>query len=180
MTADYHFDKANVIVSFGADFLANWMANDYATDYVNGRKPKSGKMSKHFQIETNLSLTGANADNRIQIKPSEQGYLISSLLDGINGKKYDSRLTSIIKALKANKSKSIVVSNSNDKNVQLLVNAINNALNNYYSTISLSKPSYLKQGSTKDLEKLVSEMKSGKVEALITYNVNPSLSLIHI
>ena len=108
LTPDYHFDKANVIVSFGADFLANWMANDYAKDYVNGRKPKSGKMSKHFQIETNLSLTGANADNRIQIKPSEQGYLISSLLDGINGKKYDSRLTSIIKALKANKSKSIV------------------------------------------------------------------------
>ena len=177
LTPDYHFDKANVIVSFGADFLANWMANDYAKDYVNGRKPKSGKMSKHFQIETNLSLTGANADNRIQIKPSEQGYLISSLLDGINGKKYDSRLTSIIKALKANKSKSIVVSNSNDKNVQLLVNAINNVLNNYYSTISLSKPSYLKQGSTKDLEKLVSEMKSGKVEALITYNVNPSYSL---
>ena len=177
LTPDYHFDKANVIVSFGADFLANWMANDYAKDYVNGRKPKSGKMSKHFQIETNLSLTGANADNRIQIKPSEQGYLISSLLDGINGKKYDSRLTSIIKALKANKSKSIVVSNSNDKNVQLLVNAINNVLNNYDSTISLSKPSYLKQGSTKDLEKLVSEMKSGKVEALITYNVNPSYSL---
>ena len=176
LTPDYHFDKANVIVSFGADFLANWMANDYATDYVNGRKPKSGKMSKHYQIESNMSLTGANADNRIQIKPSEQGYLISSLFDGINGKKYDSRLTSIIKALKANKSKSIVVSNSNDKNVQLLINAINNSLNNYDSTISISKPSYLKQGSSKDLEKLVSKMKSGKVEALITYNVNPSYS----
>ena len=93
---NYSFDKANVIVSFGADFLANWMDNDYATDYVNGRNPKNGKMSKHYQIETNMSLTGANADKRIQIKPSEQGYLMSSLLDGINGKKCDPRLKNIV------------------------------------------------------------------------------------
>ena len=177
LTPDYSFDKANVIVSFGADFLANWMANDYATDYVNGRNPKAGKMSKHYQLESNMSLTGANADKRIQIKPSEQGYLISSLLDGINGKKYDARLTDIVKALKSNRSKSIVVSNSNDKNVQTLVNSINNTLNNYGNTISINKPSYLKQGNSKDLENLVSDMKSGNVEALITYNVNPSYSL---
>ena len=97
---NYSFDKANVIVSFGADFLANWMANDYASDYINGRNPKLGKMSKHYQIETNMSLTGANADKRIQIKPSEQGYLMSSLLDGINGKKCDPRLKNIVKAFK--------------------------------------------------------------------------------
>jgi len=30
----YSFDKAAVIVSFGADFLANWMANEYATTIV--------------------------------------------------------------------------------------------------------------------------------------------------
>ena len=52
----YCFDKANVIVSFGADFLGNWADNEYSTDYVKGRNPKSNKMSKHYQIETNLSL----------------------------------------------------------------------------------------------------------------------------
>ena len=46
-------------------------------------------MSKHYQIETNLSLTGSNADQRIQIKPSEQDYLLSNLLQGIYGKKVD-------------------------------------------------------------------------------------------
>ena len=66
LAPEYSFDKADVIVSFGADFLANWMANDYATDYVNGRNPKSGKMSKHYQLESNMSLSGANADKRIQ------------------------------------------------------------------------------------------------------------------
>ena len=140
LVPSYSFDKANVIVSFGADFLANWMENEYSTDYVNGRNPKSGKMSKHYQLETNMSLTGANADERIRIKPSEQGYLISSLLDAVNGKSFDENLlnqctngkfSKIVKALKANPSKSIIVSNSNDKNVQLLVNAINHTLGNY-------------------------------------------------
>ena len=182
----YSFDKTNVIVSFGADFLANWMANEYATDYVKGRNPKSGKMSKHYQIETNLSLSGANADNRIRIKPSEQGFLISSLYDGIQGKNIDLSSSSkyiqdvfpkIIKELKSNLSKSIVISNSNDKNIQLLVNAINQKLGNYDSTISIKNPTNLKQGSTNKLDNLLSDMKAGNVAALITYNVNPSYSL---
>ena len=179
LSPDYSFDKANVIVSFGADFLANWMANDYATDYVNGRNPKTGRMSKHYQIESNMSLSGANADKRIQIKPSEQGYLISSLYDAINGKQFDDRLKNIVKALKSNKSKSIVVSNSSDKNVQLLVNAINHKLGNYNNTIHPSKPSYLKQGNTKELNTLIRDMKSGSVGAIITYQVNPSYNLVN-
>ena len=40
-----------------------------------GRNPKTGKMSKHYQLETNLSLTGSNADKRIKIKPSEHSSL---------------------------------------------------------------------------------------------------------
>ena len=46
---DYHFDKADVIVSFGADFIGNWLSQDYSNDYIAGRNPKSGKMSRHFQ-----------------------------------------------------------------------------------------------------------------------------------
>ena len=177
LAPEYSFDKADVIVSFGADFLANWMANDYATDYVNGRNPKSGKMSKHYQLESNMSLSGANADKRIQIKPSEQAYLLANLLGAIKGESFDKRLTKIVKDLKSNKSKSIVISNSNDKNTQLIVNAINHQLSNYGNTISITNPSKLKQGNTNKIDALISDMQNGKVDALITYNVNPSYSL---
>ena len=177
LAPEYSFDKADVIVSFGADFLANWMANDYATDYVNGRNPKSGKMSKHYQLESNMSLSGANADKRIQIKPSEQAYLLASLLGAIKGESFDKRLTKIVKDLKSNKSKSIVISNSNDKNTQLIVNAINHQLSNYGNTISITNPSKLKQGNTKKIDSLISDMQNGNVNALITYNINPSYSL---
>ena len=47
----YSFDQANLIISFGADFLGNWGGNDYSSDYIKGRNPKLGKMSKHYQIE---------------------------------------------------------------------------------------------------------------------------------
>ena len=75
----YNFDKAAVIVSFGADFLGNWLNADYAKQYVTARNPKNGKMAKHYQVESTLSLTGSNADDRIQIKPSEQAGLLSNL-----------------------------------------------------------------------------------------------------
>ena len=44
----YKFEKANIIVSFGADFLGNWGANNYSADYINGRKPKSGNLLLPF------------------------------------------------------------------------------------------------------------------------------------
>ena len=173
----YNFDKAEVIVSFGADFLGNWLNADYAKQYVTARNPKNGKMAKHYQIESTLSLTGSNADDRIQIKPSEQAGLLSNLYSVLNGGTADSRIANIANDLVNNTGKSIVVCNSNDAEVQTLVNAINNKLGNYENTLSLSTPSYLKQGNDVEVTALVAEMNAGNIAALITYNVNPSYTL---
>ena len=175
---NYYFEKADVIVSFGADFIANWGGNpNYECNYVKGRNPKSGKMSKHFQIESTLTLTGSNADYRIQIKPSEQSGLIYNLYNSLKGSSPDPRLKNIVKALKGAKS-SIVLSNSNDKKVQLLVNSINQMLGNYKSTIDMKNYSNLRKGNDKDFDTLVKDMNEGKIKAIITYNVNPSYTSI--
>ncbi len=175
----YQFDKTNVIVSFGADFLANWGSNEYSGDYVKARNPKNGKMSKHYQLESNLSLTGSNADKRIKIKPSEQGYLVSNLLEGINGGNVDGRLKKILFDLMSNKGNSIVLSDSNDENIQLIVNEINKQLGNYNQTIDINNPNYLRQGDSSKMKELLLDMSSGNIGALITYNVNPAYSLVH-
>ena len=174
----YKFDKTNVIVSFGADFLANWGSNEYSEDYVKARNPKSGKMSKHYQLESNLSLTGSNADKRIKIKPSEQGYLISNLLEGINGGNVDDRLKKILSDLMSNKGNSIVLSDSNDENIQLIVNEINTQLSNYNQSIDINNPNYLRQGDSSKMKELLFDMSSGNIGALITYNVNPAYTLV--
>ena len=82
--ADYDFEKAGLIVSFGADFLADWQGGGYDGGYAKGRVPKKGKMSKHVQLEANMSLTGANADHRIPLKPSDQKIALAKLYGKLN------------------------------------------------------------------------------------------------
>jgi len=174
----YHFDKADVIVSFGADFLGNWGHPDNEKKYSRRRNPKNGYMSKHYQVESTLTLTGSNADERLQIKPSEQAGLLSNLYNALNGGTVDSRISKMVASLKKAKT-SIVVCNSNNKEVQILVNAINNVLGNYSYTVDMQNPSFLKKGNDTDVTTLVSDMNAENIDALITYNVNPSYSLVN-
>jgi MoCo/4Fe-4S cofactor protein with predicted Tat translocation signal len=68
----YHFDQARVIVSIDADFLGAWhtpVAN--TRQFSKGRK-NLDKMTRLVVFDSNYSLTGANADIRYKIKPSDQ------------------------------------------------------------------------------------------------------------
>ena len=82
----YHFDKAKTIVSFGADFLGTWISPiEFAGAYAKTRKISKEKpeMSRHFQFESNLSLTGANADYRTPIKASQSGLAVLALYNAL-------------------------------------------------------------------------------------------------
>ena len=68
-------------------------------------------------------------------------------------------LVSSLKKLKS----SIVVCNSNKKEVQLLVNSINEKLGNYNNTIDMNNPSYLRKGNDNEVKQLLSEMNEGKL-----------------
>lgn len=181
----YHFDKAKVIVSIGADFLANWI-EDYSVPYAKNRKVSKERteMSRHFQFESNLSLTGANADERVPVKVSEQGKVVVNLYNAVaklsggstlpsSGLSSDAMIAKAAQELVASKGNSLVVSGSNDTDIQVIVNGINELLGNYGNTIDLNTPSYLNQSNDQGFADLVSEMASGKVDALITYNTNP-------
>src|SRR5690606_683401 len=85
----YNFANAQVVVSVAADFLGTWLSGEEHTqDYIKNRDYKSlknGKMSRHIQFESGLSMTGSNADVRIAIKPSEEGAVLISLYNEITG-----------------------------------------------------------------------------------------------
>ncbi|MGC6490625.1 MAG: TAT-variant-translocated molybdopterin oxidoreductase [Flavobacteriales bacterium] len=174
----YYFDKADVIVSFGADFLASWLNIGFEKQYTNNRNPKAGKMSRHFQIETNMSLTGSNADVRIPVKPTEKLRLLENLYNALNGNAaIDSKLKDILTELTAAKGRSLVVCDSNDKEVQVMVNAINSKLSNYGKTLDIKQPYYFNAGDDVAVQQLIDDMNDGKVSALIINGVNPSYSL---
>ena len=183
----YDFSKANVIVSFGADFLGTWInPTTYSNQYVKTRKPTQAnpEMSRHYQFEAALSLTGANADYRSQIKPSQEGAAVAQLYNMIAAKAGGSRVNApevadvkfLEKAandLLGARGKSLVVSGSNDPAVQGMVNAINNLLGNYGQTLDIDHPSYYRKGNNQDMERAVGRIAQGQLKGVIFYNCNP-------
>ncbi len=180
----YHFDKADMIVSFDADFLGSWLGGGFATDYAKGRKvdPAHPKMSKHVQVEAHMSLTGSNADNRVLVRPSEQGaaiaYLANEIVGGISGPKLNQKAQKALKKvasdLKSAGSKALVVSGSNNTYEQLLVNEINNALGAYGNTISLSGVCTSFSGDERNIDTLISELPGNGIDTVIFYDCNPA------
>ena len=84
----YDFAAADVIVSLGADFLGSWLSPvEFAKGYSVGRKidAKNPRMSKHYQFESYLSLTGSSADERFVHRPSQTGTVALALLSALNG-----------------------------------------------------------------------------------------------
>jgi Fe-S-cluster-containing dehydrogenase component/anaerobic selenocysteine-containing dehydrogenase len=179
---DYRFDIADTVVSFGADFLGTWLSPvEYTGQFCSGRDPDKN-MNYLIQLESNLSLTGSNADRRIQIKPSQEAAILlniyKEIIKVVENRDIDAPVSpvdviGITKKLLLSRGKSIVISGSNIRQVQLIVNEINRALGNIGKTILFR--SYLRthRAIGADMEALVKKMREGSVKALLFWNVNP-------
>jgi len=80
-----HLDKAKVIVSFGADFLGAWVSpvhfsQQYA-QFRKGTRPEGRGVL--VQIESKMSLTGANADRWIPVRPGTEGILALGIINAL-------------------------------------------------------------------------------------------------
>lgn len=181
----YKFENAKVVVSLGADFLGTWISPvEFAYQYTKGRKinEENPSMSKHYQFESILSLTGSNADERYIHKPSETGAVALALLNALTGKGSSTINDPVLKAgiakaakdLSSAKGAALVVCGSNDKNIQLIVNSINNAIGAGGNTIDWSTINKSKAGIDADFATLINDMNSGKVGALIILGANPA------
>ncbi len=183
MIPSYNFDKAEVVVSFGADFLGTWLSPvEFARQYAKKRKVSEDnkQMSRHYQFESRLSMTGANADYRSAIRPLQEGLVILALYNKLTGKgeafadaRIDKMLDKAVADLNDKRGKSLIVSGSNDVAVQTLVNVINNYLGNYGKTIDTATPSYLQQGNDLAMSNFVDDVANSKVDAVIFYGANP-------
>ncbi|AWM13962.1 quinol:cytochrome C oxidoreductase [Flavobacterium sediminis] len=177
--AGYDFSKADVIVSVGADFLGDWQGGGYDAGYAMGRVPKNGKMSKHIQMEANMSLAGANADKRIPLTVAQQKQalvdLYSAVVGGAASGLKNAEVTKAAQQLKAAGSKGVVVTGLDDLDAQLLVLAINAAISSEAFNPSVTK--LTRKGNVKEVAQLVADMKSGAVHTLIMNGVNPVYTL---
>ena len=189
----FHFDRAEVIVSFDADFLGTWISPvEYAADYRAGRDLEAKRVSYHVQFEPRMSVTGSKADRRFAVAPGEIGLLLTHLAQRVARKTGTAVpsgepetassvgaafLDELADRLWHARGRSLIVCGSNDLQQQLLSNYLNHLLGNYGSTLDVEKPSLQAQGSDKELGALLAELHDGKVKALFIYGVNPAFDL---
>ncbi|MEO6734414.1 MAG: TAT-variant-translocated molybdopterin oxidoreductase, partial [Ferruginibacter sp.] len=182
----YHFENAKVIVSIGADFLGTWLSPvEFAVQYAQNRRITGEKpaMSQHIHFESALSLTGSNADDRFVHKPSEKGAVALALLAKLGGAvtapvlgdaQLNRGIDVAVAALNANKGAALVVCGSNDVNLQIIVNAINEAIGANGKTVNWAVSSNYRAGIDADMVKLVEDMNAGAVGALLIKSCNPA------
>ena len=187
----YRLDKAKAIASFDADFLGAWGSPvQFTKDWAARRKPDAelDLMSWHAQFEARMSPTGANADLRVPVKPSELygtmaalGRLIAQKT-GWDGALPASGPTSVSRtillqtadALVAERRKSLVLCGAGDVACQVVANWINQMLGAYDGVADLSHPMRLAEGPDGAFDALLSEMSRGEVAVLIVRGCNPA------
>jgi len=182
---DYNFTKTDLVVSINADFIGTWISPvHFIPGYISRRKPDNieKSMLKHIHYESGMSLTGANADIRRKIKPSEEKTFLISLYNKIAEKTgatafpsvtFREDLTELADKLIESRGKSIVICGTNNLDIQIIVNGINNLLGNFADCIDLDNNIKIASGIDSRMESLVNDLSDGKVRGLIMYNVNP-------
>ncbi len=180
--ADYDFTNAECIVGVGADFVGNWQGGGFDKGYAHSRVPENGKMSHHIQFESNMTLSGANADLRYPVTPTEQKHIIAALYSSIVGGSANVKMSDKVKKavqqtaqelVKAG-SKAVLVCGIDDQAAQQLTLEINAKLAS--TIIDTDAPIMTRQGSRKAVDQLVKDMNSGSVGAVFIAGVDPVYS----
>jgi MoCo/4Fe-4S cofactor protein with predicted Tat translocation signal len=187
--AQYSLADADVIVSLDADFLSgasfpgfHKLVREYAA-----RRKSPETLNRLYSIEGTPTTTGLKAEHRLGLRASEIPTFAAALAQavgvaGVNAPAYawtDEQkkfLSSLVKDLKANAGKSVVIPGLyQDASVTALALAINNALGNVGKTVQVSGETVnpLPSDQIADIKGLVADLNAGKVDWLVILNVNP-------
>ncbi|AKK72676.1 quinol:cytochrome C oxidoreductase [Chryseobacterium gallinarum] len=168
----YDLKGSELVVSFQADFLGDYNASSLETSYAAARKP-GPNMLRHIQVESNMSLTGANADSRYRLKPSAVNKTLVEVYNAIvGGGTSDKTATEIANELKAKGSKAVVFADGS-KGAQVLAHLINQKLGSVAFT---GKANFLKEFDGARYQEFLGWVNGGQVGVLIANNVDPIYS----
>jgi molybdopterin-containing oxidoreductase family iron-sulfur binding subunit len=77
----YAVEDAEVLLSFGADFVETWLGNvQYAAAFTRMHSFQSGRAGTFIHIEPRQSITAANADEWVRNAPGTEGLLALAIL----------------------------------------------------------------------------------------------------
>jgi molybdopterin-containing oxidoreductase family iron-sulfur binding subunit len=192
----YHFDQAQRILSLEADFLSGAPGTlRYAREFAARRRVTDDKheMSRLYVVETTPTTTGASADHRWSVRPSEMEGLVFQLATrlGAQGSLMSASANSqrpptanlgsgwiepLARDLQQHRGASIVIAGSEaPAGVHALAHAMNNALGNIGKTVSYTDPLEVNSVDQREsLRDLVQDIDGGRVELLVILGGNPA------
>ncbi len=187
-SVQYHFDRADVILSLEADFVVDGPASlRYAREYTARRKrPGEQPMNRLYAVESTPSLTGAIADHRLPLRPSEIEGFARAVAGAVGGGAArpgpegtaGAWVASVAKDLKAHAGRSLVIAGDyQSPAVHALAHEINQWLGNVGQTVVYGAPVEAQPVDTMaSLAELAADMKAGRVEVLVVLGSNPVYS----
>lgn len=180
----YKFDQADRILSLDKDIFGDFNVR-YMKDYAKKRAFTEEKkdINRLYMIETTLSLTGAKADHRLGVKPSQMTEIAKAIAAGVGVSGASSTYTenapwiaALVKDLLAARGRSIVMAGDNQPPVvHALAHAMNAALGNVGTTVVYTEPFAPNADilQTDQLRTLVQEIDGGAVRMLVVMGGNP-------
>lgn len=193
----YDFKKADIVVSFDADFLTGMPGSlRHAHDFSLRRQTVAGMgldknapvlpMNRFYQIESTPTTTGSTADHRLARRPSQISVLAAALAlklgieiplelrQELKGKDL-SFIDTAAEDLQANPGKTIVLAGAGQPAaVHALTHAINEKLGNFGSTITIIEPVVVQASEqAASLRELAQDLDQGRVNLLVVLGGNP-------
>jgi Fe-S-cluster-containing dehydrogenase component/anaerobic selenocysteine-containing dehydrogenase len=185
MVPDYHFDRADLIISFSADFTGTWLSPvTFASRYADSRRLSEQKknMSRHIHFESGLSVTGSNADERIPVTPSQEMEILMSLYNelasltgtaALNSPTVEYNTAALAQEIMNSRGRTLVVCGHDNVDAQILVNAINSMAQAYGNTVDTSQPLNAGWGNAAAMNQMIDDIERGNPAVVIFYNTNP-------
>ena len=185
----YRLRNAKVIVSLDADFMLTHPGSvRYAREFADGRRVRKNTtlMNRLYTIESACSITGAAADHRYPVRPSEVEDFARALLakvsgQGIMGVTLPSSIKSdvldaIAEDLQAHRGGAVVIPGEEQTPaVHALAHQINQAIGATGQTVIYTKPVEAKpELHGESLKTFVADAAAGKIEMLFILGGNPA------
>jgi MoCo/4Fe-4S cofactor protein with predicted Tat translocation signal len=186
----YNFRQAKVVVSLDSNFFVELPGSvRYAREFIDARRVSvdASSMNRLFVAESTPTITGAMADHRVAVRPSQIETLARDLLAEVRGGAGQGGavngvatawVAAVGKDLRANHGASIVIAGPGQPPaVHALVHAINAAIGSRGQTVNYLEPIAVHPGQERaSLSDLADEMRAGSVDTLLMLGSNPVYS----
>ena len=197
VTPIYNLEKADVVLSLDSDFLFVDAGGTVLPAKQFGRRRKrgaddetQGEMNRLYVVEGQFTVTGATADHRLRMRPSEVAGFAADLAGRLGtggnqlqvlgggtggGDKRGQWLNALVKDLNAHRGRCLVIAGPRQPAiVHAIAFQINQALGNAGSTVTYMPAGAVDPaGQVERLRELAGEMSRGAVQQLLILGADP-------